>query len=177
MFGIIDRRVFLGNLVGLLPAHSAAVVVIVVVVRRCVSHLSNWVMHLLGRRSSISGWHLLIRIPVNASRVIERLMMVAMSRVVELVDNVLLGTRVTVVVVAASVITLGDTATGATICSIHGVAACHELCGGPLGRAVLLTSAALHHFMLWHNRGSCLVWHATVPTESRLVRLHLFNHV
>lgn len=67
---------------------SATGIVIVAVMRR-IAHLGDWVMHLLSRRTSIPRCRLLVRIPVN---VVVVLMVVAVGRVAELIDNVLLVT-------------------------------------------------------------------------------------
>ena len=163
---IIDRRVIHSS--GR-PA-AVVVVVIVVVMRRVVAHLSNWVVHLLSRWPSFSICRLLIRVPVNACRVIDGLVMVAVCRVVELVDNVFL------VNLGAVAIFLSVLLGVMSVCSTVGVlVAWHELCRRPLRRAVRLARAALH---LWYRGGSCLVTHVTVAAESRLVlllNLHLFD--
>ena len=166
--GIIDRRVIYSCSL----QADVVVVVIVVVMRRVVPHLRDLVMvHLLSRRPSISRCHLLVRVPVNTSRMIDGLVMVAVCRVVELVDNVLLVTTLSAVAIFLSVL-LGVMR---VVCSTVGGVLIASHCRRPLSRAVRLACAALH---LRYRRGSCLVPHATVAAESRLVlllHLHFFD--
>lgn len=166
--GIIDRRVIYSCSL----QADVVVVVIVVVMRRVVPHLRDLVMvHLLSRRPSISRCHLLVRVPVNTSRMIDGLVMVAVCRVVELVDNVLLVTTLSAVAIFLSVL-LGVMR---VVCSTVGGVLIASHCRCPLSRAVRLACAALH---LRYRRGSCLVPHATVAAESRLVlllHLHFFD--
>ena len=169
----ITRRVVVviqdGRLVACRSSHGAAIGVVIVAMVRRVAHLGDWVVHLLGRRTSITWRHLLVRIPVN---VVVGLMMVSMRWVAEGIYNVLLVTRS--IVVAAGVVRV----------------VCHELGGrAPLllrslsvvtCRLLLSGDAAALH-LLWHHyssrASSCLVSHAAVPTESgRLVHLPL-DHV
>lgn len=85
------------------------------------------------------------------------LVLVAVRRIVELTDNVLLGTGACVVVAS------------------HIGAVRHEFGCGPLAHRarVLLISTALD---LLRDAGSCLVTHAAVSAECGLVHLHFLAH-
>ena len=93
-------------------------------------------------------------------------MVVSVGRVVELVDNVVLIDRAAVAVFLPIV--------RRVVVSSSARVAGEELGGRPLGRAVGLARAALH---LGHRGGSCLVPHATVAAESRLILLLLHLHL